>query len=222
MVVVMIVAPMVVPHRPAMPIGPAFRMERTHIVDHMAAQLRDHRLQHMIRPDDQGPVAKLARGVTVPDMPRQARQIAGNDKDRLRRGLKRDFGPVLQTDAGKMAKVRDLRQIDMDGLAAFGDKAFATDKAPFVIQRDAIRRGMNVIQQNHYVPFTFRLQIPAFNRCMSEHPRPETPQATLAVLSDVQSRIDTLTAEAAALRNHLLTLADKSRLAVVKKDLHSR
>ncbi|PWJ20481.1 hypothetical protein [Jannaschia seohaensis] len=53
---------------------------------------------------------------------------------------------------------------------------------------------------------------------MLDLPRPETPQATLALLSDVQSRIDALSQEANALRAHLLRLADEHRQAPPPSD----
>ncbi|WP_167767008.1 hypothetical protein [Jannaschia formosa] len=43
---------------------------------------------------------------------------------------------------------------------------------------------------------------------MLDLPRPDTPQATLARLSDVQARMESLAREATALRAHLLRLSD--------------
>ena len=106
--------PVIVPHRAPMPIGAALGREGFDRLGHRRAQLAQHRLQHMVAPDQQAVRLDLAGRVAVADMPGEAREVARDDENRLfgRRDL--DQPAIVKNETIARVHADRFRQIEQE------------------------------------------------------------------------------------------------------------
>nr|WP_068296657.1 hypothetical protein [Pararhodobacter sp. CCB-MM2] len=108
----MIGRPMIVTHRPSGPVGPGFRGKGARGAVDTGTKALEHALQNMVLADQQVVLMDLARGVPVPDVPRQARQIPGDHQDGFLGCNDPNIAPVLKFKTPVFIEVCHRRQID--------------------------------------------------------------------------------------------------------------
>ena len=114
----------------------------------MRAQLRQHRLDHMVAADQQARRLDLAGGVAVADVPGKAGQVAQHLDQRFLGGDDLHAGAVGQLEPPPVVKAGDRGQVDHEGVPAFGLQPFAADQAFVIVQHHAVMRlGGRVAQQ---------------------------------------------------------------------------
>lgn len=135
------------PHRAPVTVGPAFWVEWARVGRDLCAQPLQHALQNVIGADDQVIGLHLTRGMPIADVPRQPRQIAGNDEDRFGGGFQRDLCAIRQTKPGVMGQVRKGREVEHDSAPPFGDEAFTADQPRIVVEAECVDGGVEVVEK---------------------------------------------------------------------------
>ena len=137
-VAVAVVWPMIVAHGSAMPIGTTLGAKGGMGDFKHRTQLVQHRLQHMIAPDDQMVRRNLAGRVAVADMPGQPGHRTADTHHILGGCAHLNPAPVCQFQTGPILQAGGLGQIHKERSAPISDQPLAPDHAGLIVQRHGI------------------------------------------------------------------------------------
>ena len=132
--VVMVAVAVIMAHGAAMPISTPLWREGARDPPQPRAKLNEHRLNHMIMPDQEPPGFDLTRRVTVADMPGQTRQIARDLNQRLISGHNLKTSAVFQLEPPPSVEIGDLRQINQKAASLGGYQPFAAYHTGVIIE----------------------------------------------------------------------------------------
>lgn len=137
---------MAMAHGAAMTISAAFRAEGLVNAGQFGAKAVQHRLEHMIDPDQQPIRRDLTRSVAVADMPSVAQKVLAADFDQFFGGRDNlDCPAITQFKAPKIIEIGDGRQIDEERNPLSADQPFAAQKPLVIAQHHAaiaVQRGL--------------------------------------------------------------------------------